>query len=57
MKLDDFSKERLSEIADYVIWGLIEDDRESAIEYLREEVGMIKEELEWFGVEIDEEEE
>lgn len=57
MKLDDFSKERLSEIADYVIWGLIEDDRESAIEYLREEVGMSKEELEWFGVEIDEEEE
>lgn len=57
MKLEDFSKARLSEIADLVIWGLIEDDKESAIEYLREECDMSKEELEWFGVEIEEEDE
>ena len=33
LSLDDFTKERLSEIATNLAWGLIEDDRESALEY------------------------
>lgn len=30
LSLDGFTKERLSEIATNLVWGLIEDDRESA---------------------------
>ena len=30
LSLDNFTKERLSEIATSVIWGLIEDDKEKA---------------------------
>ena len=51
LSLDDFTKERLSEIATSVIWGLIEDDRENAIEYLKGDLDMSDEELKYFGVE------
>lgn len=54
LSLDDFTKERLSEIATNLIWGLIEDDRESALEYFKDTCDMSLEELKYFGVKLTE---
>lgn len=56
LSLDDFTKERLSEIATNLIWGLIEDDRESALEYFKDTCDMSIGALEYFGVELTESE-
>lgn len=56
MKFKDISKERLCEIATYAISGLIEEDRESAIEYLHDDMDMTIEELKVFGVTLTREE-
>lgn len=56
MKLKDFSKERLCELLTWAIDGLIEDDRESAIQYLHDTMDMTIEELEFFGVTLTREE-
>lgn len=52
----DFQKERLSEIATNLVWGLIEDDRQSALEYFKDTCNMSIEELEYCGVELTESE-
>lgn len=54
LSLDDFTKERLSKIATNLVWGLIEDDRESALEYFKDTCDMSIEELEYFGVDLTE---
>ena len=46
----DFTVERLVEIASKAIDGLLEDDRESAIEYLVGEVELDDYEMKFFGV-------
>lgn len=56
LSLDDFTKERLSEIATNLVWGLIEDDRESALEYFKDTCDMSIEKLEYFGVDLTESE-
>ena len=56
LSLDDFTKERLSEIATNLVWGLIEDDRESALEYFKDTCDLSIEVLEYFGVELTESE-
>lgn len=48
LSLDDFTKERLSEIATNLAWGLIEDDRESALEYFKDTCDMSIGALEYF---------
>lgn len=48
----DFPKERLSELLINTVWGLIEDDRLSALEYLKDVCDMSIEELEYCGVEL-----
>lgn len=48
------TENRLSEIASKCIDGLLEDDRETALEYLRDEVELTEEECEYFGVDYDE---
>ena len=48
------TEDRLSEIATQSIWGLIEDDKEQALIFLRDEVELTKEECEYFGVDYDE---
>lgn len=52
----DFQKERLSEIATNLVWGLIEDDRQNALEYFKDTCNMSIEELEYFGVDLTESE-
>ena len=52
----DFTKERLSELLTNTVWGLIEDDRQSAVEYLKDVCNMSIEELEYCGVELTESE-
>ena len=44
------SWERLSEIATQALHGLLEDDRESAMEYFRDTIDLTDEEREYFGV-------
>lgn len=56
LSLDDFTKERLSEIATNLVWVLIEDDRESALEYFKDTCDISIEALEYFGVELTESE-
>ena len=56
LSLDDFTKERLSEIATSVIWELIHEDREYTLEYFKAACEMFIEELEYFGVELTENE-
>lgn len=56
LSIDDFTKERLSEIATNLVWGLIEDDRQSALEYFKDTCNMSIEELEYCGVELTESE-
>ena len=51
-----FPKERLSELLTNTVWGLIEDDRESALEYLKDVCDMSMKELEYCGVELTESE-
>lgn len=51
-----FPKERLSELLTNTVWGLIEDDRQSALEYLKDVCDMSIEELEYCGVELTESE-
>lgn len=48
------SEYRLSEIATKCIDGLREDDEESALVYLRDEVELTEEECEYFGVDYEE---
>lgn len=48
------TEDRLSEIATKCIDGLIEDDEEQALIYLRDEVELTEEECEYFGVDYDE---
>lgn len=48
--------DRLCELATKFKDGLIEDDRESALEYFREECEMTEGEKEWFGITESEEE-
>lgn len=52
MNLNDFTKERLSEIAKSVVWELTHEDRGYAIEYVKCACEMSLEELEYFGVEL-----
>ena len=56
MKLKDFTDYRLEELLTHAIQGLLFDDRESAIEYFHDTMDMTIEELEYFGVELTEEE-
>lgn len=56
LSLDDFTKERLSEIAKSVIWELIHEDREYTMDYFKCACDMSIEELEYFGVELTESE-
>lgn len=56
LSIDDFTKERLSEIATNLVWGLIEDDRQSALEYFKDTCDVSIEALEYFGVELTESE-
>lgn len=56
LSLDDFTKERLTEVATNVIWGLIEDDRESALKYFKDTCDMSVEELKYYGVDLTESE-
>lgn len=51
-----FPKERLSELLTNTVWGLIEDDRQSALVYLKDVCNMSIEELEYCGVELTESE-
>lgn len=48
--------ERLCVLVMYGILGLIEDDRESAIEYFHDTMEMTLGELEYFGVKLTEDE-
>lgn len=48
------TEDRLSEIATKCIDGLLEDDEEQALIYLRDEVELTEEECEYFGVDYDE---
>lgn len=48
---------RMSELATLFKDGLIEDDEDSAMEYLQIECDMDKDELEYFGIKVEEEEE
>lgn len=48
------NEDRLSEIATKCIDGLREDDEESALVYLRDEVELTEKECEYFGVDYDE---
>lgn len=50
------SKKRLEELATKFLWGLIQDDRESAIEYCIEECDMTAQEFRYFGIELTDEE-
>lgn len=56
LSIDDFTKERLGEIATNLVWGLIEDDRESALGFFKDTCDMSLEALEYFGVELTESE-
>ena len=56
LSLDDFTKERLSEIATNLVWGLIEDDRESALKYVKDTCDMSIGVLEYLGVDLTESE-
>lgn len=56
LSINDFKKERLGEIATNLVWGLIEDDRQSALEYFKDTCDMPIEELEYFGVDLTESE-
>jgi len=49
-------RNRAIEIATWAIEGLIEDDRQSAIEYLHDQIEMTIEELKFFGIELTKEE-
>ena len=51
-----FPKKRLSELLTNTVWGLIEDDRQSALEYLKDVCDMSIEELEYCGVDLTESE-
>ena len=51
-----FPKKRLSELLTNTVWGLIEDDRQSALEYLKDVCDMYIEELEYCGVDLTESE-
>lgn len=46
----DFTVERLVEIASKAIDGLLEDDRESAMEYFKEEMELSDYEMKFFGI-------
>lgn len=50
------SRLRLEELAKDFLWGLIQDDRESAIEYCIKECNMTQEEFRYLGVGLTEEE-
>lgn len=50
------TKMRLEELCSKLINGLLWDDRESAIEYLINECELTKNELDFFGIELTEEE-
>lgn len=56
LNLVEFTKERLTEVATNVIWGLIEDDRESALKYFKDTCDMSVEELKYYGVDLTESE-
>lgn len=56
-KAHPISWDRMCEIASKSIDGLMEDDEESAKEYLQNEVELDESEAEYFGVEFDEESE
>lgn len=49
-------RNRAIELASWAIEGLIEDDRQSAIEYLHDQMEMTIEELKFYGVELTEDE-
>ena len=44
------SWDRLSEIATQALHGLLEDDKESAMEYFRDTIDLTDEEREYFGI-------
>jgi hypothetical protein len=48
------TEDRFSEIASKCIDGLLEDDEEQALIYLRDEVELTEEECQYFGVDYDE---
>lgn len=54
--LEMFHKNRLSEIATMAIDWMIEEDRDRAIQFLHDDLSMTIEELEYFGVELYEDE-
>lgn len=56
LSLNDFTKERLSEIATSVIWELIHEDKEYTLDYFKYACDMSIEELEYFGVKLTESE-
>lgn len=53
----EMTYERLTELATLFKDGLIEDDRETAMEYFEETCEMTEQEMEFFGIENEEEEE
>lgn len=54
---NEMSYDRLTELATLFKDGLIEDDRETAMEYFEETCEMTEQEMEFFGIENEEEEE
>lgn len=49
----DISYERMSEIADKAIYGLIEDDEQEAFYYMEDEIEMDRNEMMFFGLEME----
>ena len=51
------TRERLEEIATRALQVLVEDDKETAREFFEAELELDEEEMEYFGIEFDEDEE
>lgn len=51
------TRERLEEIATRALHALVEDDEETAREFFETELELDEEEMEYFGIEFDEEDE
>lgn len=50
------TRERLEEIATRALYALIEDDEETAKEFFETELELDEEEMKYFGIEFDEDE-
>ena len=52
----EITRERLEEIATRALYALIEDDEETAKEFFETELELDEEEMKYFGIEFDEDE-